>query len=63
MNFNQLSLMKTAKITINEPEVLSTGSWVRHIEIKDSEGNEMDVTMFSDNRDGLDLYFTAGDHE
>ena len=62
MNFNQLSLMKTAKITINEPEVLSTGSWVRHIKIEDSEGNEMDVTMFADNRDGLDLV-TAGDDE
>ena len=62
MNFHQLSLMKTARITINEPVLLTTGSWVRHIEIKDSEGNEMDVTMFAGSRDDLDVV-TAGDDE
>ena len=62
MNFNQLSLMKTAKITINEPEVLSTGSWVRHIKIEDSEGNEMNVTLFANDREDLDVV-TGGDDE
>ena len=63
MNFNQLSLMKTAKITIKDPVLLTSGGWVRHIEVVDSEGNEIDVTMFADNKDGLELMFPLGDDE
>ena len=60
MSFNSMDLMSVCSVKVLPIYNLSAGTYVRHLLITDTDGNEMDISIHADDKSLLNVEVSDG---
>ncbi len=60
MSFNSMDLMRVCNVKVMPVYNLTKGSYARHLIITDTDGNEMDIGLFADDKSLLNVEVSDG---